>query len=59
MLLSIEETTESNAYTVHFDSTKNLLDYGIEEQAEIVAEFYSTDNPKYQDYIQSIQSTTN
>ncbi|EKD33200.1 MAG: hypothetical protein ACD_76C00069G0004 [uncultured bacterium] len=46
-----EEISQSDAYVIHFDESKSFRDYDIEEQAEIVAEYFLTNNEKYLPYI--------
>ncbi len=46
-----EEVTQSDAYTVHFDADKNFQEYDVEEQGEIVAEYFLTGEERYAPYI--------
>lgn len=50
-----EEITEPNPYTVHYDVSKHLLDYDVEEQAEIVAEYSLNQNESYLPYIAELR----
>lgn len=50
-----EEVTEPNPYTVHYDASKHFLDYGVEEQAEIVAEYSLNQNASYLPYIDELR----
>lgn len=51
-----EEITQRDAYTVHYDVSKRFLDYDIEEQAEIVAEYFLTKNESYVPYMTELRS---
>jgi Domain of unknown function (DUF4157) len=51
-----EEIFQPDAYTVHYDAEKNFLDYDVEEQAEIVAEYYLTQKSEYEFYIQDFKA---
>lgn len=46
-----ETLTERNAYSVNFDEAKSFSDYDIEEQCEIVAEYFLTGNEAFAPYI--------
>lgn len=50
------EIFTSEPYVVHYDSTKSFFDYDVEEQGEIVADFFLSQNPDYAIYIESIQA---
>lgn len=50
-----EEITQKDAYVVHFDEQKTFRKYDIEEQAEIVAEYFLTQEQTYIQYINEIQ----
>lgn len=49
-----EEISQKNAYVVHYDEKKAFIEYDLEEQAEIMAEYHLTKNPIYQKYIDSL-----
>jgi len=51
-----EEITQPDAYVVHYDPSKTFGEYDIEEQAEIVAEYFLTGNASYEPYLQEIRS---
>ncbi|MBP9827586.1 DUF4157 domain-containing protein [Patescibacteria group bacterium] len=50
-----ELISQRDTYVVHHDSEKDFLDYDIEEQAEIVAEYYLTSPEIYQPYIETLR----
>ncbi len=47
----LETLTERNAYSVNFDEAKSFREYDIEEQCEIVAEYFLTGNETLAPYI--------
>lgn len=47
----LETLTERNAYSVHFDETKIFREYDIEEQCEIMAEYFLTNDEALAPYI--------
>lgn len=51
-----EEIAEQNPYTVHYDVSKHLSDYDVEEQAEIVAEYFLNQNKSYLPYIDELRA---
>lgn len=53
-----EEVTEDNAYVVHYDAAKEFSSYDLEEQAEIVAEYFLTKDERYEIYIEALGSNT-
>lgn len=52
----LEEIAEPNPYTVHHDASKRSLDYDVEEQAEIVAEYSLNKNASYLPYIAELRA---
>ncbi|KPJ85753.1 hypothetical protein AMJ57_01780, partial [Parcubacteria bacterium SG8_24] len=52
-----EQLTESDAYVVHYDATISFLDYDIEEQAVIVAEYFLDQRPEYEPYLEELRLT--
>lgn len=51
----LETLTERNAYSVHFDETKTFREYDIEEQCEIIAEYFLTNNETLAPYIAELK----
>jgi type VI secretion system secreted protein VgrG len=51
-----EEITQPDAYVVHYDPAMAFLDYDLEEQCEIVAEYFWGEF-KYKIYIEELQSS--
>jgi hypothetical protein len=49
-----EEISQKDAYVVHYNETKDFLDYDLEEQAEIVAEYFLHGTKEYEKYIESL-----
>jgi len=45
------------AYVIHYDKSKSFTDYDIEEQGEIVAEYFLTGDPRFEVYIEEIQNS--
>lgn len=46
-----EQLSESDAYVVEYDATKSFMEYDVEEQAVIVAEYFIRKDPRYEPYL--------
>lgn len=51
-----ENTTQRDAYVINYDASKTFRDYDIEEQCEIVADYFLTGDMRYEPYIAEIKS---
>jgi hypothetical protein len=51
-----ELVTQRDTYVVHFDESKSLREYDIEEQCEITAEYFLTQDEKYLPYLEEIRT---
>jgi len=49
-----ELISQKDTYVVHYDEAKSFRNYDVEEQCEIVAEYFLTQDPRYQPYIEEI-----
>lgn len=47
--------TQHDTYVIHHDATKTFREYDVEEQCEIVAEYYLNQNDIYQSYIDEVR----
>jgi hypothetical protein len=50
-----EEIFEANAYAINYDPQMSFFDYDVEEQCEIVAEYFLSDGTIYGEYITELQ----
>lgn len=46
-----ELVTQRDTYVIHYNAEKSFRDYDVEEQCEIIAEYFLTGNDQYQTYI--------
>lgn len=46
--------TQRDTYVIHYDESKNFRDYDVEEQGEIVADYYLTGDSRYERYIEEL-----
>lgn len=51
-----ETFTQHDTYVVHYDKDKMLREYDVEEQCEIFAEYFLSEDEKYLQYIQELKS---
>ena len=51
-----ELVTQRDTYVIHYDATKSFREYDIEEQCEIVAEYFLTGDERYELYIEELSS---
>lgn len=51
-----ELISQSDAYVIHYDEAKGFRDYDIEEQCEIAAEYFLSQDPRYYIYIEEVRS---
>lgn len=49
-----EELTQADAYVVHYNPNKAFINYDLEEQAEILAEYHLTGEAKFKQYLESL-----
>lgn len=49
-----ELLTQRDAYVIHYEASKSFRDYDVEEQCEIMAEFFLNGDAKYAPYIQEV-----
>lgn len=52
-----EEVTQPDAYVVHYDANKRFSEYDLEEQGEIVAEYFLTGDERYVPYMEELQES--
>jgi len=50
-----ETFTQSDTYVVHYDPDLSFLEYDVEEQAEIVAEYFLSNGETYKGYIDELR----
>lgn len=53
-----EQKTQEDAYLVHYDAEKSFLEYDIEEQAVIVADYFVGQDQRYEPYILELRGET-
>lgn len=49
-----ELLTQRDAYVIHYEASKSFRDYDVEEQCEIMAEYFLSGDSKYAPYIQEV-----
>jgi len=49
-----ELISQRDTYVIHYDESKGFRNYDVEEQCEIVAEYFLNQDPRYQSYIEEI-----
>jgi hypothetical protein len=54
-----ELISQRDTYVIHYDATKTLREYDVEEQCEIMAEYFLTGEERYEVYIDQLDTTTN
>lgn len=47
-----ELLTQRDAYVIHYEASKSFRDYDVEEQCEIMAEFFLNGDAKYAPYVE-------
>ncbi|MFA4815021.1 MAG: DUF4157 domain-containing protein [Candidatus Gracilibacteria bacterium] len=52
---ALYEEVFQQAYVIHYDESKSFTDYDIEEQGEIVAEYFLMGDRRFEVYIEEIQ----
>lgn len=52
-----ELITQRDTYVVHYDAEKSFREYDIEEQCEIVAEYFLTNDIRYETYVEEVRAT--
>lgn len=50
-----ELLTQKDTYVIHYDTTKSLRDYDIEEQCEIIADVFLTNRAEYLPYLHDLK----
>ncbi|MFZ2682280.1 MAG: DUF4157 domain-containing protein [Patescibacteria group bacterium] len=51
-----ELITQRDTYVIHYDAKKSFREYDIEEQCEIVAEYFLTEDIRYASYIEELRA---
>lgn len=54
-----ELISQRDTYVVHYDATKTLREYDVEEQCEIMAEYFLTGEATYEVYVDQLNTVTN